>query len=249
MSRPTSAADQPEDTPILAAVRCYLAHGWRPIPIPRGEKAPTRSKWQQLRLTVEDLPKYFPSGRENIGLLLGDPSGALVDVDLDAPEAVMAAPTFLPPTGRRHGRPSKRNSHYWYVCDPTPRGRKWQDVDQTVLCELRSSGQQTIVPPSVHPSGESLSWEEEGEPLRLSLDTLQAAVAKVAACALIARQWPDRGGRHDAALALSGFLLRGGLSVNVVVTLVETAARVAGDDEWRHRGDDVRTTARRVANV
>src|SRR5262245_37888058 len=38
-SRPPSAADQSEDSPILSSVRCYLAHGWRPIPSPRGERA------------------------------------------------------------------------------------------------------------------------------------------------------------------------------------------------------------------
>lgn len=248
MSPPTPSGAFAEDNPIAAAARVYLERGWRPIPVPYREKAPTRPQWQRLRVTVDDLGRYFPTGHANIGLLLGDPSGALVDVDLDAPEAVMAAPTFLPTTDRRHGRPGKRNSHYWYVCDPTPRASKWQDVDQAMLCELRSTGQQTIVPPSVHPSGEPLGWESEGDPLRLSLDTLQTAVAKVAACALIARQWPGTGSRHDAALALGGFLLRGGLSVDVVVTVVETAARVAGDDEWRHRGEDVRTTARRMAS-
>jgi hypothetical protein len=198
-----------------------------------------------LRVTGEDLPRYFPSGHENIGLLLGDPSGGLVDVDLDAPEAVAAAPVFLPPTLRRHGRPGKPNSHWWYVSDPTPRPANWQD-DQAMLCELRSTGQQTI-PPSVHPSGEQLNWQEEGDPLHVSMEPLQAAVAKVAACALIARHWPATGGRHEAALALAGLLLGGGLAADIVVTLVETAARLAGDEEWRYRGADVRTTARRLA--
>jgi len=35
--------------------------------------------------------------------------------------------------------------------------------------------------------------------------------------------------------------------MDVTVTLVETAAKVAGDEEWRERGKDVRTTARRLA--
>lgn len=247
MSEATQPPDGSDDSPSRGAARAYLARGWQPIPVPRREKAPTRSKWQRLRVTAEDLPKYFPSGHENVGILLGDPSGGLVDVDLDAPEAVAAAPVFLPPTLRRHGRPGKPNSHWWYVSDPIPRPANWPDIDQAMLCELRSTGQQTIVPPSVHPSGEQLSWQENADPLHVSMETLQAAVAKVAACALIARHWPATGGRHEAALALAGLLLGGGLAADIVVTLVETAARLAGDEEWRPRGEDVRTTARRLA--
>jgi hypothetical protein len=247
MSEATPPPDGSGDSPTRGAARDYLARGWQPIPVPRREKAPNRSNWQRLRVPVEELPKYFPSGQENIGFLLGDPSGGLVDVDLDAPEAVAAAPVFLPPTARRHGRPGKPNSHWWYVSDPTPRPANWQDIDQAMLCELRSTGQQTIVPPSVHPSGEQLIWEEEGDPLHVSMEALQPAVAKVSACALIARHWPATGGRHEAALALAGLLLRGGLATDAVVTLVETAARLAGDEEWRHRGEDVRTTGRRLA--
>lgn len=88
MPPPTSSTTQAEDTPIVAAARGYLARQWRPIPVPRAEKAPTRSKWQHVGVTVDDLRQYFPGGHENIGLLLGDPSGGLADVDLDAGEAI-----------------------------------------------------------------------------------------------------------------------------------------------------------------
>jgi hypothetical protein len=42
-----------------------------------------------MRPTREDLPDLFPEDqRLNVGLLLGEPSGGLVDVDLDSIEAV-----------------------------------------------------------------------------------------------------------------------------------------------------------------
>ncbi len=88
MPPPTSSTTQAEDTPIVAAARGYLARQWRPIPVPRAEKAPTRSKWQHVGVIVDDFRQYFPGGHENIGLLLGDPSGGLADVDLDAGEAI-----------------------------------------------------------------------------------------------------------------------------------------------------------------
>ena len=39
---------------------------------------------------------------------------------------------------------------------------------------------------------------------------LKAAAVKIAVGALLVRDWPDYGGRHDAALTLGGFLSRAG---------------------------------------
>ena len=50
------------------------------------------------------LPEYFNGAEQNIGVLLGDPSGHTVDVDLDCPEALALAGWFLPPTGCKFGR-------------------------------------------------------------------------------------------------------------------------------------------------
>src|SRR5437899_2975451 len=87
---------------VLAAARSYIQRGWAPVPIPHREKGPRLRDWQKLRLTEDDLPTYF-SDRNNVGLLLGKPSGGLVDVDLDTPEAVAVALALLPTTGRIHG--------------------------------------------------------------------------------------------------------------------------------------------------
>lgn len=53
-----------------------------------------------------------------LGILLGTPSGGLLDVDLDAREAVALAETFLPNTACRFGRAGKQNSHW--IHQPTP---------------------------------------------------------------------------------------------------------------------------------
>lgn len=240
-----SASDKPS---LLHVARSYLERGWIPIPLPNGAKAPVMSQWQKFLPTAETLSYHFATETQNIGLLLGEPSHGLVDVDLDAPEAVDAGSVFLPATSRRHGRPGKPDSHWWYVGDPIPATRSWKDPDGTMLCELRSTGAQTLVPPSVHPTRERLTWSKEGEAARLEGPVLERAVALVAACALIARHWPDRGSRHQASLALAGFLLADGLDDATVTTLTTTAARLGGDDEWRQRGRDVIDTAAKVAS-
>ena len=70
---------------LLDAARWYHARGYAPIPLPAGEKKPVIRGWNALRLSEDDLPLHF-NGTGNIGLLLGEPSGWLVDVDLDCDE-------------------------------------------------------------------------------------------------------------------------------------------------------------------
>src|SRR3712207_3820538 len=76
----------------------YIRRGMACVPVPMGEKNPGFEGWNELRLTEEDVPRYFNGEPTNIGVLLGDPSGGIVDVDLDVPEAVKIASRFLSPT-------------------------------------------------------------------------------------------------------------------------------------------------------
>src|SRR4051812_24677144 len=105
--------DEPD---VLKAARDYVSRGWSVVPAPRGKKGAVLPNWPKLRLTMDDLPNHFSSGA-NVGILVGEPSNGLVDVDLDSSEAVRLAPKFLPPTDCIHGRPGKRNSHRWYKVD------------------------------------------------------------------------------------------------------------------------------------
>ena len=111
-------------TPLDAA-RIYLSHRWLPIPLPPGSKSPSLRGWQNLRLTEPDLAQYFGDPDVNIGVLLGEPSAGLIDVDLDAPGAVRLARRYLPETGLIHGRTGKSRSHYWYIASPIPSPAKF----------------------------------------------------------------------------------------------------------------------------
>lgn len=81
----------------LAAALSQIKKGRCVIPIPHGSKAPRIKDWQALRITEADADQYFNGEAQNIGLLLGEPSGWLIDVDLDCSEAVIAAREFFPP--------------------------------------------------------------------------------------------------------------------------------------------------------
>ena len=221
-------------TDARGAAACYLKLGWAPIPLPPRSKKPRIDAWQDLRPTAADLDALFPFGVDrNVGVLLGEPSGGLVDVDLDTPEAVAAAPFLLPPTGRISGRSGKPKSHYWYIVDDPPKkaAEKFYDTDRTDLVELRSTGGQTVLPPSLHKdTGERIVWHSSDEPANVELSTLQSAVRAVAAAAILARHWPAKGSRHDARLDLAGGLLRGGASEDFAVNFI-TATCVAANNQ------------------
>jgi len=236
---------------IEAAIE-YIRRGYAPIPIERGKKSPdTRKGWQDERHTEDGVWDTF-ADNGNVGLILGAPSGDLVDVDLDTPEAVQLAPVFLPPTGMVSGRLSAQRSHYWYRC-PVPKRITCNDTPddvaktsgKSVLLEVRSNGCQTVVPPSVHPSGELYLFDDDvdppgGTPAEVDHDTLIRCVSRLAACAVLARRWPGVGVRHEAHLALAGFLLTGGLSGADAKKIIHGVARLthSDDPETHVRGVD-----------
>jgi hypothetical protein len=159
----------------------YLARGWAVIPISAGTKRPVLAAWQKLRLTADQISSYFKAD-SNIGVLLGEPSGGLVDVDLDHPLAVKLAGEFLPATGAVFGRQSKPRSHWLYVAAGATthkRPARIGDADN-MLVELRSTGCQTVFPTSVHPSGERITWDSPPEPAVVTADDLVLAVDALA---------------------------------------------------------------------
>jgi hypothetical protein len=193
----------------------YIKRSVMVIPVRRGEKNPGIPDWQDLQLTVEEVPYYWTNG-QNIGALNGAPSGWRVCVDLDVPEALGIAGRFLPPT-LTSGRESRQHSHWWFISRGVET-EKFKDLDGTMLLELRSTGCQTVVAPSVHPSGERYVWHSETglKMAEIGAAELTRCLQELATAVLIACHLPpirvgtEGGGRHDYALELAGFLLRSG---------------------------------------
>jgi Bifunctional DNA primase/polymerase, N-terminal len=229
-----------------------IARGIAPVPVPVG-KSPKLTKWQLLRITEAEVPKYFGKPGTNVGAIMGPASGDLTDVDLDCREAVALASEFLPTTHAKYGRASKQRSHYLYTChDPEPKAFiKLQDDKARVIVEIRmgggGKGAQSVWPGSVHPSGEFYEWDEDGERREVKYAELKAAVVKIAVGALLVRHWPDYGGRHDAALTLGGFLSRAGWDADEVESFVFTISLAGGSQTPDAHGKTARDSAERYA--
>ncbi len=181
---------------MIEIVRGHIREGIRPIPIPYRQKKPVIKEWQKLVITEENIGQFFNGESMNIGAILGLPSGGLQDIDIDCPEALALARAWLPTT-RTFGRASKPTSHYFYRApDLTTEGtRQFQDpFTGSMLIELRSSsptkGQQTVLPGSVHESGESIAWDNPGIPFtECPRATLERTVAGIAAGCMLVRYW------------------------------------------------------------
>jgi hypothetical protein len=146
-------------TPLDAAIT-WIQKGFSPVPVPHRSKRPVLKEWQRFEITTEGASQYFNGASQNIGVLLGDKFGS-ADVDCDCPEAITAARELLPETGLIFGRQFKPFSHFFYRSDPPARTMQLIDpLDQSTIVELRglkldgSIGLQTVVPPSIHKSGE-----------------------------------------------------------------------------------------------
>jgi hypothetical protein len=198
--------------------------------------------WETLKITKKNVAQHL-AGNCNVGVLLGAPSRGLCDVDNDSAEAVALGDEFLPATSMVSGRATKPRSHRFYTSDlhesETVATLPYQDVDGSMICELRIGGggkaAQTVIPPSVHESGEPIMWYEQGKPAHVPGAELKRAVAKRAAAALLAHHWPNQGGRHQAALVLDGFLARLEWSRAERQQFIVATATVAGDNELRDR--------------
>ena len=228
---------------MVETAAAYQSAGWIPVRIHGGTKRPIGTAWQLHPPT----PDQFTES-DGIGVLVGQSGNFRTDVDLDCPEAVTLAPAFLPETKCISGRNGNPRSHRWYVCEPAPSYSPFSDVNGEKLLELRSGfGQQTVVPPSLHPDGERYIWHEQEAPAVIEPAILQRATQRLAAATLLSRHYPDIGSRHDLALALSGYLLRNSWSVEEVVHFVTAIAQAAGDSEIADREKAIHNTSEQLA--
>ena len=275
-----STTEKHNATVVEAALDAYR-RGLTPLPVPRHSKGPIMAGWNKLRWpdpttdagegesqVRSAFEEYTTGGSTNLGVLLGEASGDLIDVDLDHPAALRLKSYLLPHTAAIHGRETSRKSHYWYHAKPgtLPATRRLRIPDSSgrgsgVSVEIRGNGAQTLVPPSIHPAtAETYEWEgepwggDEG-PALVDGTELLAQVILLGLCAVLLDAWPGPGQRHDAYVALAGGLLRYGDSQTVhpfwernAGLVIRTLALATHDEdgaEQRER-EAIYTTKRRL---
>jgi predicted P-loop ATPase len=211
----------------------HARRGFQLLFYPTKTKGPTDKGWPQKRYTLDDY-----NAEDNVGVLLGteiQPGKFLLDVDFDWPEGVPMASELLPPTQFGFGRDSRKISHAFYTTSTPQASFKFEDITGgRVFVELRGTkvdgtiGHQTMLPPSIHPSGEEVVMRMDASIAHD--DTVVRWLALYAtACILYSRLGP-RGVVHDVRLALAGLLCNLGLKDNEVLAVGRAMARLAGND-------------------
>jgi len=189
----------------------------------KGQKSPVGG-WDPKLNTKErsDLViREIEFTSDNLGIHI---HGPLVDVDIDTdiPFLIHGLDIYLPPCSHVWGRPSRPRTHRVYQIKTTdhfnptdfPILRRLKKIDEAKV-ELRGGdvtrGEYSLLPGSVHPSGESYEWSDLGK-ARNSLSMaspaqLIRALRLSGALAVLAPAWME-GQRNDLVMALSGFLHR-----------------------------------------
>lgn len=230
-SIPRSGPKRNIDSQKVAAQ--WLSEGIYPVPLLPRSKQPKGGKgWNTLRVTPETIPQYFEDG-DNVGGLWGEPSNWIVDVDLDTEEAIAAARLLLPPT-YVYGRIKRPRSHYLYRCADCAGAKftvRTPDDKVYVVVEIRSTGAQSVLPPSIHPEGDRYTIDEEQPFTSLTPKRLLKHVGEVGAAALLAEHYPTEGARHDYMHAIAGMLLHRGWEPERVRVFCEAVLDGAGKRE------------------
>ena len=225
--------------PSRKAAKHYIeVNGWKPVRLKHKGKACVHTNWKTRQYAEEDFKE-----RDNIGLKLID---GLVDVDCDCPEAVHFANALLPIGAAIYGRASRLRSHWLYHSEAIKKLKAHKDlVDGSTVVELRV-GHQSMVPPSVHPSGEAIEWDVSWpwptSCAKVDGKLLDRTVKLIATGAMMARHYPPPGARHEWGLHLSGYLRSLGVNQHEAERLFTSAAKYVDDLEVRDRLDAVSST-------
>src|SRR5262249_45599865 len=183
--------------------------------------------WTTTLYPLEDYQKG-----QNVGVKLGTPLAEhkyLADVDFDWIEAQTliraALPTFFTRSAFQVTRESKWISHIFYTVPKPFATKKYEDLDGQALVELRcatSDGTvafQTMIPPSIHPSGEQIQFQSQGAIAHD--DHLDRHVLLYAITCLFAKHLGPRDLNHEVRLAFAGFLFNEGFTPEEVIPMAE----------------------------
>jgi hypothetical protein len=243
---------------LAAAARVYHDnHHWVPLRL-EGKSPECMGKEWQKRTLDDPLPQYKDG--DNIGFLLGAPSGGIVRLDPDwlpIPEVTdilfpEATATFERASAPRYGRlficreelgKDKNFKLPNFMKDDERLPRTSDDKPKLTVYQILTTGQQTMAPPSIHPdNGEPLVWVSQQPRVELSADVLGRRAGIEAFLLVVRHFWPGRGTRNETAMALTRVLLETfadlGESerINIVNDLVELVAMAGGDEEASREG-------------
>ena len=190
----------------------------------------TLQRRKRIVKSIEEVNEYA-----NYHLLTGD--GNSTDIDLDCKESEKLAEHFLPPTGLKYGRKSKKlPSHYLYkVLDLNKKHtRKFfkfkdPDADKEMLVELRSNDHYSMCG-GKYEDDDHVKWFEASSLGETTYDALYKQCALLSLASIMLRLYPNEGMRNDFIWKLTGALWHHKVEEEDALKLIGSVAKVAEDD-------------------
>ena len=144
----------------------YASLGWAVFPCRPGDKSPATEHGLHDATTDPDQIRAWWTEQPNcnIGLACGEPSG-VVALDLDVKNggtefwAAAVEDNGSLPEGAYESQTGGGGTHYLFAFN----GERNYDIAPGV--EIRSTGRYIVLPPSIHPSGNSYEWELSSSPI------------------------------------------------------------------------------------
>jgi KaiC/GvpD/RAD55 family RecA-like ATPase len=233
--------------------------GWDLVPLPpkadqRSKVPPLERDWAEKAIAHEYGEADFLKIATNTGCLTGSPHN-LTDADCDDPLTLSIMPVvlqrldLLKDVAAISGRASKPQSHFFYytneglayyaIEDPISKDDHPMVIEYRCRTKAGGRGHQTMIPPSIHPSGEPVEWELPPTPDNIpvvSAQNLLKAIKWTGAITLMAKYFPTRD-RHHAIRAWAKLLRDGKFSLDdaqFILALVGKHSCNPTDDTNRH---------------
>jgi len=195
---------------------------------PYGQKDPGHFSWDPRNNSFEESQKTIhrlERSDDNIGVHV---FGRVVDIDVDTPnpDLIAALDHFLPHTAHVWGRASRPRSHRLYEISGfgadmfDPGDYRFlqalsREENEHIKMEVRGgdlrSGRYSLLPGSMHPSGELYEWSDlkqaRSTPVTVDIQKLMRAIRFSCVAATLMPYWTE-GQRNNLTLGLSGFMHR-----------------------------------------
>jgi hypothetical protein len=227
----------------MQEISFFDKHGLAVIPVKPASKVPAIASWSKRCADDNDSSEF--NDDSNVGVVLGEGSNGIVDIDLDAPAAIKIADYFLPETGWKFGRETAPSSHRLYRIKGEVGRREAIMLDGETFAEYRADGCMTVFPGSIHgKTGEAIQWSKCEELAFVSRKVLIHALKKMAVTAVVLPNY-KKGSRNDIVNALAGTLLFYGMAIDDIKHIVGVLCDVTADEEIDSRLTCVETTAER----
>lgn len=253
-------SEETHESRIRETQKQLAARGYITVKLNPASKAPVGHGWQERGHPNNE--SY--TGYHNIGVILGEKSGGLVDIDIDDDNLLDVMGEFLPPTptrfGRFYGQETQRLGHWLYRVEVPGKMEKIKGPTGATAVEYRSDGGQTMFPTSAiwdenlnEGAGgiDCILWANKerkvpsDEPTLATNKYLTQAI-RITTISYYAAAYFKKHSYHDDMLAWCGFLLRSGIEEDLVVKSVRYLVEATGQNDLEDRLNSIKTTLARI---